>query len=45
MQQQVGERKLPILSTAGVRQVLFDQFFEPEALVEFAHQDQAPRRK
>jgi len=26
---------------AGVRQMLFDQFSEPESLVKFAHQDQA----
>src|SRR5712692_4198165 len=32
---------LRIFPTAGVRQMLFDQFPEPEWLVEFAHQDQA----
>ena len=39
--QQVGEGKLRILPTAGVRQMLVDQFSESESLVEFAHQDQA----
>ena len=34
--QRVGEEKLSILPTAGVRQVLFDQFSESETLVEFA---------
>jgi hypothetical protein len=38
--QQVGEAKLRVLST-GVRQMLCDQFTEPESLVEFAHQNQA----
>jgi hypothetical protein len=38
--QQVGESKLRILSTE-VRQMLRDQFTEPEPLVEFTHQDQA----
>jgi hypothetical protein len=39
--QQVGEGKLRILPTGGVRQVWFDESSEPESLVEFAHQDQA----
>jgi len=39
--QQVGERKLLVLASAGVRQMLLDQFSKPESLVEFAHQDQA----
>jgi len=38
--QQVGERKLRILPTARVCQMLFDEFSEPDSLVEFAHQDQ-----
>ena len=40
MPQQAGEAKLRILPT-GVRQMVRDQFTEPEPLVEFAHQDQA----
>ena len=39
--QQVGEGELGVLPTAGVRQMLFDQFSESESLVKFAHQDQA----
>jgi hypothetical protein len=38
--QQVGKAKLRVLPTR-VCQILFDQFSEPEPLVEFAHQDQA----
>jgi hypothetical protein len=37
---QVSKAKLRILPT-GVRQILRDQFAEPEPLVEFAHQPQA----
>jgi len=39
--QQVGEGELGVLPTAGARQMLFDQFSEPESLVKFAYQDQA----
>jgi hypothetical protein len=39
--EQVGEGKLRVLPTAGVCQVLFDEFSEAESLVEFAHQNQA----
>jgi hypothetical protein len=39
--QQVGEGELRILPTAGVGQMLLDQFSEPQSLVQFAHQDQA----
>ena len=39
--QQVGEGKLRILPTAGVRQVLFDEFSEPVSLVQFPRQNQA----
>jgi hypothetical protein len=39
--QQVGERKLRIFPTARVGQMLFDQFSEPESLVEFPNQDEA----
>jgi hypothetical protein len=39
--QQVGEGKLRVFPTARVGQMLFDQFSEPESLVEFPHQDQA----
>ena len=39
--QQVGKRKLRVLATAGIGQMLLDQFPEPQPLVEFAHQDQA----
>jgi hypothetical protein len=42
--QQIGEGKLRILPTAGVCQVLFDEFSEAESLVEFAHQNQAAVR-
>ena len=38
---QTGEGELGVLPPAGVRQILFDQFFEPESLVKFAYQDQA----
>ncbi|HJY88025.1 MAG TPA: hypothetical protein VKE24_14420 [Candidatus Acidoferrales bacterium] len=44
LSQQVGEGKLRILPTAGVRQKPFDQLSEPEALVKFARQDQAAIR-
>jgi hypothetical protein len=39
--QQIGEGKLRILPTAGVCQVLFDEFPEAESHVDFAHQDEA----
>jgi hypothetical protein len=39
--QQVGEGKLRILPTAGVSQVLLDEFSEAKSLVEFPHQNQA----
>ena len=39
--QPVGKGKRRIFPTARVGQMLFDQFSEPELLVEFAHQDQA----
>jgi hypothetical protein len=39
--QQVGEGKLRIFLTARVGQMLFDQFSEPESLVELPHQDKA----
>ena len=38
--QQVGEGELGVLPTAGVRQMLFDQFSGPESLVKFTYQDQ-----
>src|SRR5580658_866733 len=41
---QAGEAELRILPT-GVRQMLRDQFTEPQPLVEFAHQDQAAIRR
>jgi hypothetical protein len=39
--QQIDEEKLRILPTAGVGQMLVDEFSKPESLVEFTHQDQA----
>jgi hypothetical protein len=42
--QQVGKGGLRILPSAGVRQMLLDQFSESETLVEFAYQDQAAVR-
>ena len=42
--QQVGKGELRILPAAGVRQMLFDQFSEPESLIKLVHQDQAAVR-
>lgn len=44
LSQQVGEGELRVPPTARVRQTLFDQLSEPEALVKFAHKDQAVRQ-
>jgi hypothetical protein len=42
--QQVGQGKLRILPTAGIRQVLFDGFAEAQTFVQFPHQNQATVR-
>ena len=39
--QQVGKRKLRVLATTGIGQMLLDQFSKSQPLVELAHQDQA----
>jgi hypothetical protein len=40
--QQVGESKLLVWASAGIGQMLLDQFSKPQSLVELAHQNQAP---